>query len=100
MSLIGPGRKTARIFGRIQQFLQINSSFVAHAYQKVDKILRREIPACARAIRTPAQTRGGRVKLADTGFESRQCVGQPPAIRVMEMEYEILRVHTQLALQS
>src|ERR1700688_940873 len=55
MSVIGPGRKAARKFGRIQQILQIDARVVAQAFQKVDEIFRGEIPARARAVRATAQ---------------------------------------------
>src|ERR1700688_1984713 len=95
MSLIGQGRKAARKFGRIQQFLEIDSSVVAHAFQEVDKIFRREISACAGAIRTTAKAGGGRVEFANSGIESRQRVGQASTVGVVEMKYEILSGHFQ-----
>ena len=88
--MIGPGRKAARKFGRIQQFFQIDSRVVSHAFQKIDEIFRREIPACAGAIWATAQARGGRIKFANSRFESRERIGQPSSIRVVEMEHEIL----------
>ncbi len=95
--MIGPGRKAACKFGRIQQFFQINSSIEAHAFQKIDKILRREIPTCAGAIRATAQACGGRVKFADSCLETRKRIGQPSAICVMEMKNEILTSYFQFA---
>src|ERR1019366_10368229 len=95
MSLIGPGRKAACKFGRIQQFLQIDARVEAHAFQKIDEIFRREISAGAGAIRTTAKAGGGGVKLADPCFEPSQRVGQTSTVGVVEMKYEILSCHFQ-----
>src|ERR1700691_3514202 len=76
MSLVRSGGKTAGKFGRVQQFLQIDSRVVAHALQKIDKIFRCEVSAGSRAIRTTAQAGRGGIKFANARFKSRECVGQ------------------------
>src|SRR5579872_3713285 len=89
MPLVRPRGEAACEFRGVQQFFQVDSRLVAHALQKIDQVFGREIAARAGAIRTAPKARGGCVKFANTGLESRQRVGQAPSIRVMKMEHDV-----------
>ena len=59
------GLAVARKLGRVEQFFQIDSRGKSHAFEKIDQIFRREIPAGPGTIRTSAQACRRGVKFAD-----------------------------------
>jgi hypothetical protein len=52
MALIGPRRKAAREFSRVQQFFHVDPRVVAHAFQEINQVFRRKISACTGAVGT------------------------------------------------
>src|SRR4051812_6447612 len=91
---------------RLDQQVELDAGFYAHAIEHVHQILRRQITGGARCVRTPADAGNGSIEIANAELEPHERVCEGRAARIVQMQRQLgrsdlaeKRLHDALRLQ-